>query len=351
MLFSFTACKKERETVKPQQPEVNTELVNKIKAWLEEQKSSQYKEEKKTTIQLLEDNLQMDRLWVEEYKQNEKFILVPISKRFISANNKGKDPVSYLLLVLDVAGNIRKGNIAQYMPVNKNANANLEKNTLYKIYNYQQLSFDATITYLSVTDELNYEMVFKNGNTRSLSVIKQKDEDSTGGKGTAVQRCWDVYWVTYYEDGSSTWDFMYTYCDDDCNTTRNVVGRGIVIACAGGSGDPEYELIHNKLMRWEVYRETAGPPDFYIAVQAKVFLFGKKDPAYPQGGYFTSTREAEIWTENFGYDMDFQSLANQAWVGGQHAYHMVQGNVIYPPNTKEPHYVYKTQTWDFADVF
>ena len=122
----------------------------------------------------------------------------------------------------------------------------------------------------------------------------------------------------------------------------------------GGGGVTYYpiaEYATTTELDWEFYRANAGSSSF-IRVGYFIQLWGKKNSTYPQGGYFTAATSHGGYTQNFSdYGMDYQEVSDQASYGTQNAYHAVQGNIIFPPNTQDPTYVNKTKTFLFAEVF
>ena len=119
----------------------------------------------------------------------------------------------------------------------------------------------------------------------------------------------------------------------------------------GGTPTIEYEFAVTKEKYWEVYRENAGTS--FVTLKAIAQFWGKKNSSWPQGGYFTSISSHGTFTLDFStYGMDFQKFTDWARLaGGDHAYHTVTGNVIYPPNTIPPNYIDKTETFRFDVIF
>lgn len=111
-LFLF-ACKKNSEDVKVAEERTNSEVASKVVAWIEEQQSL-YNDKIRQKIDSLKKALRLTALTVEDYKDNEKLVIVPVMRDFRSLNNADKSPVSYLVAVLD-NGKITKGNLIQYM--------------------------------------------------------------------------------------------------------------------------------------------------------------------------------------------------------------------------------------------
>src|SRR5690242_12329751 len=205
LLFEVSCKKTDVEVKSTEANNTDPALITKVKEWLQEQKSSYQEVSKKTKIQNLEDNLVFNKLNTQYYINGEKFIVVPIGNGFISVNNADKTQSSYLLLILTSNGDIRRGNIVQYQP--KQRSIPLPANAFNKIFAHEVIpSFNSVFAFLTIADELSYEVNIVNGIGHSVSEIDQKASTRNVGK-TSVEACWDVYWVTFYQDGSSTWDF------------------------------------------------------------------------------------------------------------------------------------------------
>jgi len=351
LTLTFATCKKEDSVNNKPTPEIDSEIVSKVIVWLDAEKSATLKEEKRAKIQLLKESLSFKQLWYEESINEEKFVVIPINQNFLSDNNKGKSPKNYLLIVLDNTGRIRKGNIVQYIS-NSVANISLETNSFYKIYNYRQLQNNATFSFLSITDYLTYEIVFKNGTPYSFSYTQQKDKVSTGGKEIAKTElmCWDVFWVTYYPNGTSYWEYLYSYCgDEECQETRILAGRGSIINCGGGSGGGEYELEVIRSVDWTV---TPNPTGGTGEIKSTETFKGKRNSNHPQGGYFTSMNHNSSIC-NFCSS----SEPNNVWwetstsysASAQTATSSVTGNLNY--DGQQYHGLTNTKSWSFEQLF
>ncbi|MFN8289693.1 MAG: hypothetical protein U0U70_05530 [Chitinophagaceae bacterium] len=357
-VLSLLSCKKQSDQLAAPVPPAaapDSVLIKQINAWMDLETQVHEEPERKATIQRVKQSLDFSRMQVEEYKEGMKFILVPLRSSFVSNTNKEIRPENTVLFRTDAGGEIGKGNIVQYIPENISSGTKLPAGLIKKVFTEQAAPGTFRLTFTSVADFLLYEIKFKDGKPASMGVADQRAKAAAPGQGRGeqVEQCYDVFWVEFYPDGSTVWSYMYSYCNDACNTSRQVAGRGAIIACGGNSGEAvEYELIQNKTMRWEVYRENAGPPDFYFLVKASVILRGVKKSTEPGGGHFTNAWQPEIWEEHFDdYGLILQKIANQAWVGPQHAYHMVQVNIIHPPDTVPPDYKDKTESWEYAFVF
>lgn len=262
----------------------NKEIIDKVNAWLNDQKTK-VSGDKPLKIESLQQNLSFKNLRAEELYEGEKLLIVPVNQNFQTENNKEKNPVNYLLLILDNTDKIRKGNIVQYIPVNRNLNNKLPVNFFNKFYNLKILDLNGTLTFLSVSDDLLYEMKYENGTLKSYSEITNKVKGSGPGRQSTriTVDCYDVYFVTYYQDGSSTWEYLYSFCNEgeqQCKIAFKANGRTYRIGCdGGGGGNIETAVVTQK--DWEVATSTSG---FWLVYSTEKYSGNKRADGT---GYFT----------------------------------------------------------------
>lgn len=80
-MIIITSCKK--YDVEPAaESKVDVENINKVKSWLAEQKYLSNNNPKQLKIQSLSGNILFPKLWLENYKDGESFIVIPIDKNF-----------------------------------------------------------------------------------------------------------------------------------------------------------------------------------------------------------------------------------------------------------------------------
>jgi hypothetical protein len=248
---------------------------------LEAQKSTT-NQEKNDKIKALKKSLQLAELRFELLSQKEKFIIIPVKDGFETINNKDKNPLTNLVLILSQQGLITKGNIIQFI-AEPGKSRSIPENSFSKIFNYQKLDCDGQFAVLSLSDRLLYQMKYEDGSLRSVGVAEPKkhptaangpDPDPIG----PAPICTDWYLVTtyYYLDGTTeqTEQYLYTTCESSS-------GGG------GGSGDGsdniEYEYEAVKEMLWVVY----SFPGSVYSVNSLERIKGKKVIGRTTGGYFT----------------------------------------------------------------
>lgn len=250
-IIFLNSCKKEitTEVTKP----IDSLLVQKIESWLNAKLNTDTSSIRKGKIQMLLENLSFENLWQENLNSEEKFIAVPIKESFISNNNASKHPQNYLLLILDSNTKIRKGNIVQIIGKIPNANKLIMTNTFSSIFNKKSLPYDAQFYFLSITDELNWGISFKDSEINSFSYVGKKAGARISGK---VNDCVSWYLVTtYYSNGveyDQTWEYLGTWCDDICNSTRTTKNLSFRIECGGGAPADEQVQIFSKAVNFTV---------------------------------------------------------------------------------------------------
>lgn len=190
---------------------------------------------------MLKENLDFEQLNIQDLNAGEVLITIPISLDLIIENNKNLHPANYLLLIMDKTKQIRKGNIVQFVAESNYISKQLPPGFFHKYYNLKSIDISGTITFLNVAGDMQYETKYENGKIISNSVIQQKPQRSGRGN-SASQQCYDVWFVTWYTNGTSTWEYLYSFCLDggegqqQCRGAINAAGRNIQIECGGGSG-------------------------------------------------------------------------------------------------------------------
>lgn len=280
LLFLYSCQKEQSPSLEADGPK--TEMAVKVAAWLDGRLAKANTPEKQAKIKALKDHLQLSKLWTEEFADGELFVLIPIKEGLPSKHNAGKQKSSTLSLIVNKAGEIRKGKIVQYLPVA--GDAALPRGTLNSIYNFKKLKHDGTFTFLNLLDKRIEEYIYKNGELHSWSALDTKPTDA---QRTQEQVCIDWYWVTTLSDGTQIWEFMYRTCRDSngCRPDEecDVVGGGgglEILAEDFAPREKEWEVVKGTDIQWEVIstegftgrRDSTGSRFTYTGhVQDKLF--------------------------------------------------------------------------------
>lgn len=250
MLFSIlllSSCQKELKL-----DEIKTDplLSNKVTEWLTQQKISNTTE-RINKIDLLGDNLELNKLWVEQGSNNDEILVIPIKEGLNFENKKYNKKVSnYLLLFSDDKGKIKKSYIIQNRLEGSQHNTDIRSGTISNIYNGKNIKDDCTIRYLNIYNKFLVETKYEGGKLKSSSVINEKNNyGKQNFESSTASNCLDWYWVTTYADGSQTWQYLGTTCDctsgDPMNETL-ICDDGSGGGGSGGGGSSVDEQISNQ---------------------------------------------------------------------------------------------------------
>ncbi len=339
----FASCKKDSSQLIEA---AKDETTNKVIAWLEKQRASA-STEGAAKIESLKESLDFSLLTVVPFPPGETVLIIPVKNSFVTTSNADKNPANSLVLFLGKDQEVRKGNIVQYISFERISSRRVLANFLDSYYRFRITDFTGSLVYITITDEIAYELNYIKGNANYYKSMEKKK------LGNLTETCYEIGWYYFWSDGSVTWEPIGGYCDD-CVPARTVNGQTYRVNCGGGGGggggSNEEPPLLTKEMDWLVYTENMyGQP---IKITAKVQFWGRKVSTEPQGGHFTQTNDHGTYTENFStYGMDWASVYTQAWHGTQFGYQSVQGNIVYAPYTLPPKYISKTQNFMFAEIF
>jgi hypothetical protein len=139
------------------------------------------------------------------------FIIIPIDKKWSSANNAGSKSVNCLLVAEKENGAIKYGNIVQYTPANGSVEHTIPGNMFSKI-NKAGIIEDSRITYFTSTNKFISELEFKNGKMYKFRVLEDKyPQRKRTRQKTPDCIDWDL--VTYEQGALILETYMYTTCD------------------------------------------------------------------------------------------------------------------------------------------
>lgn len=101
-------------------------------------------------------------------------------------------------------------------------------------YSSSPFSYSGKLTLYSLFQDIQFFNIIEHGRLIANGNINGSKDKNPNGR---TKGCIDWYLVTtyYYADGSrrTTDQYLFTTCDDECNTTRIATGR---IKCGGGGG-------------------------------------------------------------------------------------------------------------------
>lgn len=318
---------------------------DKVNAWLEKQKKTADKNGAVRIISL-QQNLDFASLIQPAFGADEYLYIIPIREAFGSKNNGERKPLSHLVLFINnETDSIRKGNIVQFISPAPITKENL-KQFFTDYYGFKDHTFNGSLAYLTVADEMLKEMNYRDGQMNYYKSISKKQ--LTGRNAT----CYEIGWYYFWADGSVTWEAVGEYCDG-CEPVKTIHGKTYRVTCGGGGGGGTgggVDDAKTKLVNWEVYSENmyAEP----IIVKAYVQLWGKMVSDEPQGGHFFRTADNGCRSENFSkYGIRLLEPYTQSWHGTQNAYQLCQGTIVYNQQGDLTRHIHNTNTFQFGDVF
>ncbi|MBL7745419.1 MAG: hypothetical protein JNN00_18260 [Chitinophagaceae bacterium] len=268
----FSSCQKDA-SVDPSPSK--DELVTKVNAWMDARIAA-VTGDRATKAESIKSNLDFGAMRLEPYRLDEKLLVVPVRSSFRSANNQGKDPVNYLLLVVSRGNVITSGNLIQYVAA-AGQSKTVPANTFSDIFNYRNVQCDGLFTVLNVYDDFLYELKFEN---KKLKSVAEKRKRIDTGAGRLTMECTDWYLVTtiYYDDGST--EVYETYIGRTCHGDGEVQ----VPSGDGGGGYVEYIYAVATKKDWIVAESTSG---FWYVFSTERFTGEKNVNEQPSGGHFT----------------------------------------------------------------
>ncbi|HEY5967825.1 MAG TPA: hypothetical protein VIU35_07585 [Chitinophagaceae bacterium] len=231
-MFLFFSCQKEKKSINQN----SSELQSKINLWLEEQNITS-NITKKNNIQSLKINLEFSKVRFEKLGQNEQFLVVPISEEYKKTGKFEKSSIINLLLVIDELGNIKRGNISEFIPESSSRMDKLPSNTFFNLYNNCDLECDGTFRFLSVTGKWLHQFGVTNGKVSSKGIVKGKIDAPNTASISRINSCIVYWWVTEYynfygEIIRVTEQYIGMVCtNEDCADPNNAM------LCPDGTGD------------------------------------------------------------------------------------------------------------------
>lgn len=283
LLLLFNSCRKE---VQEEKTPANTELISKVNDWLDEQKPAG-KAVQTANIDLLKGNLDFSGMRIEQSAAGEKIIIIPVQEGLAESKRIDKKAAPYLLLIMNNAREIRKGNVVLYRAANGREGERVPENTFYNILNTGKPECDAGFTYLDVTGRKMHELEYENEKLKAFRNFREDTSTTVAGRAT---NCVDWYWVTTYYDSDGLvigqdWEYVGTTCQgEDCEDPYLAMVCPMDASSGGGSGSPAgYEYAVTKSVNWVV--EEAQNQSWYV--KSYETLTGLKVQGEPGGGHFT----------------------------------------------------------------
>jgi hypothetical protein len=186
------------------------------------------KDKGKKILKEITSNLDYASLWIENRKNGENLIIIPINRSVSSQLNLltsylklDEKSIFNLVIVQNRSGKLRWSSIISYLPEDGVDRSQVSEKTIQNIINGEHVVDNGMYKFIDLKGNLQYQVRYKNGKLYSFG--KPVREDLTNAhksKNTAARGgCLAWYLITtyYYADGSSsqTKEYLFTTCDED----------------------------------------------------------------------------------------------------------------------------------------
>jgi len=294
--LSLTACKKNAASEGTETSLNKNKMADKIDAWFNGNKTVA-NAVNASKITALQQNLDYGNCYMEAFRDNEQFVIVPIGAAFKSTVNTKEHPTNYLLVILDDKGAIRRTDIVQFIADDGQFNSMLPKNTFADLFIKNTSKMNGRFYFLNFLDKLLWEIGFKDGKQVSLG-YKQKRQVAA-----SRMTCTAWFLVTTYNNGDGTTfdveEYLYTTCDNQ--ETENELDPRTGGEGGGGEynddNDPPINMVSDQTWTLED-RVTNGIP---WKVTSTETLTGKKYQ-YRSAKFETASHKSSqlVAQQNFG---------------------------------------------------
>jgi hypothetical protein len=128
-----------------------------------------------------------------------------------------------MVMILDKAGGIVKGNIVQFIAYDDKVSEVLPGNTFSKIFTSQKLDCDGRFSFLTINDWLLYELKYEKGVVQSFGKVRSKPVTAGTDSRAGGSQCYAQYLITtvYYENGTT--EVFEEYLGTFCTCTSGVL--------------------------------------------------------------------------------------------------------------------------------
>lgn len=232
ILFSLQACKKQDKAINVAEANFSSKEKELISNYLGGKKEKTG-DRGRTGIDSVLYQISWDQYYIAADDFGNKVTVFALKNSLV--NNM------FLLLFSGKNDGIYSG--AQLAVLDKDINVFSKLEVLAKLYTNKEVFFTGSIEYFRITKEFLYKHGYENGIKEYTAIREYKKKSSDIENATEEETCYNVYLITYWSDGSTTYDFLYSYCvAPDCPDLR--AGGSVIISTGtienttecGGSG-------------------------------------------------------------------------------------------------------------------
>lgn len=238
----------------------NLSTSAKVLNWINIQQANAKTEQHKSKYESLKNNIDIKELWVEDIREGDKVIVIPVKDGFEIKNNQNKPVTNYLFLIQDNKGEIQLGEILQYLGPDKKQKKRLPVNELHKLYTFEPVSGQFTNISILYTDYYLTETEYRNEKLYRSSVVNPKRRNDNAklpsGSTECVTTDWYQWTLITYEDGSTEYSEILLYSTTECPPS----GGGGGGSSGGGVSIDEDDApyVRSASLVWRVGHGTVG---------------------------------------------------------------------------------------------
>jgi hypothetical protein len=205
----------------------------------------------------IKENIQMELSWINDYKDGQQIIVVPINKNYQFVNNKNVNPNNYLVLFKTNDNKISEANVWQTLP-----GTVVTKNSFLNIYLQKNEDLKGTYVLLDTRDNFIRQVTYENNQLKEMMQRKIKPSETTVNSGTLV--CTDYYVLrTYYANGEVIGqEVMYTFQVCNCAPTNvvqtTIQGTSECDPSGGGGVSIDASVGISELMNGSIFSYTTN---------------------------------------------------------------------------------------------
>jgi hypothetical protein len=217
VIFSTNACKKQDATNTIEQTAISEQEKLSITNYLNSRKT-RTDDAGVGAIDTVLQQINWERYYVTKDKSGNKLTVFELK-------NYSLHGMSLLLYTGKNSGKYGDAQLA--IAKNKEGVGKINPKLIADIYAGNNPNFTGEVEYFKVTKEHLFTHGYKNGRKEYTRAYDTKKRNSI-----TEENCYEVYLITYWNDGTTTADYLYSYCVSDCPNTQPggsiIIGTGII---------------------------------------------------------------------------------------------------------------------------